>query len=992
MTDASPPTATKISTEVRALLLTDVVDSTKLSEELGDTAMAEVWNQHDRAARDLLPGFGGREIDKTDGMLLMFERAEDAVRYALAYHLAIGALDVPLKARAGLHVGPVLLRENAVEDVLRGAKPLEVDGLAKPTAARIMSTARGAQTLISAEARAAIGPNLAHEVQFESHGFWIVKGVSEPIELFEAAPPGQDCKAPPDGDKVFRVVRIQDGWLPVREIPNNLPHQVSNFIGRELELREIKTLLGSARLVTLLGMGGLGKTRLSLQAASELMYQYPDGVWFLDLAPIHDPHLALAEAAQVLGVREEPERTLLQSVCAFLKNRRVLMIFDNCEHLIKPAAELANAILKAAPHLRLAASSREALRIPGERAYPILPLPVPKIGDDIATLRQSTAVRLFIDRAQAHKPSFELTEDEAPAVAELVARLEGIPLALELAAARVRALSVTDINRRLSDRYKLLTGGSRVLQERQQTLRALVDWSYDTLSDPEKRLFERLARFKGGFDLDAVEAVCGSDPLEPDDLLDLLTELVEKSLVMTVEDASGTRYRMLETLRDYAAEKLTQSDETGLIGKAHYQHYFAFAKKGRDALRGPKQGEWLTRLDRDQDNLREATHFARTDAEHGDVIVAAKLAVALQGFWILRGYTGEGRATIAALLEEPQLQANDWMHAHALYVSAALSVSQGDHATAERDLQVCLALRRGLDNVFDVAATLSTLAMARLVTGDTAGALVADLEALELLRSAKHPMGESVVLLQLGQIEAWQGHEEAARSYLQDSLALARRVKHPETEAEAELTLAQIAFEADDLLNADQALLRSIKICLAAGDRRGAANALAWLAKLDVRGGRLEMARPRMSESLMAFNAFDMREQLLTSLDDHASLALALDHIEPAIALAAAAQQLRDNAGLARAVQPQLRFMQFVAKLTEALGSDPQNHPRWHAAQHWDTPEALSEALRVSMPAGRLHTGLQLGAITKSSDSNRRKADTSGVHLPLTEWRQQASR
>ncbi|UCG98963.1 MAG: hypothetical protein JSW31_08040, partial [Burkholderiales bacterium] len=594
--------------DVRALLLTDVVDSTKLSEKIGDAAMAEVWTAHDRAARDLLPRWHGREIDKTDGMLLMFDTAADAVSYAMAYHRALAAMPTPLKARAGLHVGPVILRENSPEDVARGAKPLEVDGMAKPTAARVMSLARGGQILLTPEARAALGETA---LKLESHGHWVMKGVAAPVELFEVGDDSTHFAAPPDSEKVYRVVRVGERWLPVAKMPNNLPQQATSFVGREREIDEVEALLGTARLITLLGMGGLGKTRLSLQVAAEVMPQYPDGAWFVDLTPIRDAPRVAAEAARVLSVTEEPGRPLLQTLCAHLKSKRLLLILDNCEQVVEAAAELAAAVLAAAPQVRIIASSREALRTPGEHAYPILPLPLPSKEDGLEALAQSTAVRLFVERAKANKPAFALTEKDAPAVAELVERLEGIPLALELAAARVRVLSVADINARVQDRFKLLTGGGRTLPQRQQTLRALVDWSYDLLGENEKCLLDRLGVFVGGFDLPAAEAVCGVDPLDAMDVLDLLGSLAEKSLVMLDEREEGSRYRMLETIRQYAREKLDgRGEDAAATAARHCQHYFVFAKAVRDGIEGPEQATWLRRAETDVDNLRAAIALA----------------------------------------------------------------------------------------------------------------------------------------------------------------------------------------------------------------------------------------------------------------------------------------------------------------------------------------------------------------------------------------------
>ncbi len=925
--------------ELRALLLTDVIDSTKLSEQLGDVRMAAVWEAHDLVARDLLPTWRGREIDKTDGMLLMFEAAADAVGYALAYHHGLAALPVALRARAGLHVGPVILRENSAAAVALGAKPLEVDGLAKPTAARVMSLARGGQTLLTSEAREALGVS---GLKIQSHGHWMVKGVAEPLELFEVGEPDAGFVAPSDGDKVFRVVRAGSWWMPVKEIPNNLPHQGTSFIGRERELDEVKTLLTSARLLTLLGMGGVGKTRLSLQAAAEAMHRYPDGVWFLDLAPIRDAALVISAAAQTLGVPEEPDRPLIQTLLAYLKQRRVLLILDNCEHLIAASAELAHAIVRATAHVGLIASSRQALGVSGERAYPILPLPVPKRGDAVEVLRRSPAVRLFVDRARAHKPAFELNNHEAPAVAELIARLEGIPLALELAAARVRVLSVADINLRLKDRYKLLTGGARVSQERQQTLRALVDWSYELLSEPERTVLGRLGVFAGGFDLPAAEQVCGADPLTSDDVLDVLGSLVEKSLVMLDERDEGTRYRMLETIRDYAREKLELGGGLAPAEARHCHYFLAMAKRANQGLQGPEQADSIWRLEADLDNLRSAIALALAGGV--EPLIAVKLTVALQAFWTLRGYATEGRGAVRAALAMPAIQASDIAHAHALYVGAALAESQSDYVRAREMLETCLTLRRGLGNPVDIAATLSTLSLARLQAGDAAGAEVGEHEALRIFRELGDLRGVAIGLLHLGQISLYLEDDAQANSHLEQCLAVAGEIKHQEIEGECELILGAVVFYRGDRDRACLRFKRSLTVCRDSGDKRGEANAQWWLGKVDLQAGDIASAKTRLADALRVFRDSEMWEELLGCLEDHANLALVDDRADVAVRLAASSGMARERLHLARSPRGEQRWQQQLAALRQATASAAFD-AAWREGQNCQVDDAIRNAL-----------------------------------------------
>lgn len=927
--------------EIRALLLTDVVDSTQLAGQLGDAAMATLWADHDRVARDLLPPHGGREIDKTDGMLLMFDQPAEALRYAQAYHAALATLNPPLRARAGLHVGAVILRENRADDVARGAKPLEVDGMAKPAAARVMALAQGGQTLLSADALRALGPPLD---AVHSHGHWRLKGVPEPMELFEVGQP--PFPALPDADKAYRVARIGERWLPVRQLPNNLPQQATSFLGREREIDDVIATLKTARLVTLLGMGGLGKTRLSLQVAAELLAEFPDGAWFLDLSPLREPALVVEEAARLLQVQQEPGRPLLQTLCALVRERRLLLVIDNCEHLVDAAAALAHALLRAAPGVRILTSSREPLRVPGEMTYPVLPLPLPAIGSASAVLAQSTAVRLFVERAQAHRPDFNVDSDAAAAqVAELVTRLEGIPLALELAAARVRSLSLADINTRLKDRYKLLTGGSRVLQERQQTLRALVSWSYDLLQPHEQVLLQRLGVFIGGFDLPAVEAVCGADPLDPLDLVDLLSSLVEKSLVMPDVSSGDTRYRMLDTLRDYALEKLAQAEGPAETERLHCDHFWGVARQARGGLQGPQQATWVRRVEAELDNLRAAMAVAR--AGGADPLLAAKVPVALQGFWVMRGRLSEGRELLRAALALPAIQASDMARAHTLYAAAVLADAQGDPVEAQQLLETCLALRRALQDTEGMAITLSTLSVSCLAAGRIDAALTAEHEALPLFRQLGHRIGEAIGLQHLAHITLHQGRRGEARMYNLQALELARQLKNLELEGECEWLLAEIAHADGDSTDAQARLRRSLQVCREAGDRSGEARALGSLGRHALEQYDTDTARQQLGQALRAFQTYEMRADLIGSLEDHADLAEAFELPEVAVSLRAAAHVARDGAGLAPAPARRARSQARLAALRQSLG-EPSYESAWHTGSQWTLQDALSAALNLA--------------------------------------------
>ncbi len=443
---------------------------------------------------------------------------------------------------------------------------------------------------------------------------------------------------------------------------HNLPMQLTSFVGRERELEEVKRLLSNTRLLTLTGPGGTGKTRLALHIAAEMvaLKQFANGVWLVDFAPLADPTLVTQTIASTLGVREQPRRTILDALTDYVRAKNTLLILDNCEHLIQACAQLADSLLRAAPRLKILVTSREALGIASETVYrvPSLPLPESQQLHDLDVLEQNDCVHLFIDRAMLAYPSFRLKERNASAVTDICRRLDGIPLAIELAAARTRVFPPEEIAARLDDRFKLLTGGSRTALERHQTLFALIEWSHNLLSEPERVLLRRLSVFAGGCSFQAAEAVCG-DGLN-DDMLDLLTHLVDKSLVAVEAETEAARYRLPETIRQYARDKLYEAGEAENIRDHHFDFFLRFAETAEPKLRSAEQIEWLARVDTEHDNLRNALAWS---LESGKSESALRLAGALGYFWELRG-VGEGykwlNDALALAEREPSETSGGW--------------------------------------------------------------------------------------------------------------------------------------------------------------------------------------------------------------------------------------------------------------------------------------------------------------------------------------------
>ena len=561
---------------------------------------------------------------------------------------------------------------------------------------------------------------------------------------------------------------------------------MTSFIGREKEIEAVKTLLGKTRLLTLAGSGGCGKTRLGLQVAADVLENYPDGAWLIELAPLADPALVPQAVASVLGVREEAGKPLTQTLTAALKPKRLLIVLDNCEHVLSACAVLVDTLIRSCPDVRVLASSREGLGIAGETVYriPSLSLPDPKQTATLASVTLYEAVRLFVDRAAAALPAFAVTNQNAPALASVCHRLDGIPLAIELAAARVRSLAVEEINARLDNRFRLLTGGSRTALPRQQTLRALIDWSYDLLTPLEKTLLCRLAVFAGGWTLEAAEQVGAGESETGEDIeawavLDLLTSLADKSLVVAEQEEEHTRYRLLETVRQYARDRLSESGESLVVRARHGDYFVALAEEIMPKLAGSEQAQWLRVLEAEHDNLRQAlTEYAEdaTEDVRADDKKGLRLGAALQRFWMVRGHLSEGRERLRAALEHSGGQEPTKSRAAALNGAGTLAWMQGDYASARVLYEESLTIARELEDKKGIALSLGNLGIVAKEQGDYALARSLYEESLALRRELGDTSGIAFGLNNLGLVVKEQGDYALARVLHEESSGDTARV------------------------------------------------------------------------------------------------------------------------------------------------------------------------------------------------------------------------
>ena len=568
---------------------------------------------------------------------------------------------------------------------------------------------------------------------------------------------------------------------PSGGMANNLPVELTSFVGREREISEVKGLTSKTRLLTLHGPGGCGKTRLALKVVSDLLEEFEDGTWWVELASLSDPELVPQAVASTLGVREAQERPLTETLSDHLRSEKMLLVLDNCEHLVEGCAALAEALLRTCPQVRILATSREALGVAGESTWlvPSLALPEPKQQLPIEELTRYEAIRLFVERAKAVVSTFELTEQNAPAVARLCQGLDGMPLAIELAAARVRVLSVEQIASRLDGSFGLLTSGSRSVLPRQATLRATIDWSHELLSQKERVLFRRLSVFAGGFTLEAAEEVCAGEGLKPGEVLDLLTHLVDKSLVLVSEQQGGeAHYRLLETVRQYGREKLEESGEEPAIERHHAGFFLELAEQVEPKINSKDRRLWLERLEVEHDNFRAALAWSREEEAGGET--GLRLAGALVWFWFHREYWSEWRGWLDGALatqESAGRPARTAARAKALSGGGFLAWMQGDQVAARAQLEESVALWREVEDKQGLAQALRFLSGSFESQGNYAVARPLAEESVELFRQGDDKFGLGITLSRLGITALAQGDDAAARAALEEGVAICREIE-----------------------------------------------------------------------------------------------------------------------------------------------------------------------------------------------------------------------
>ena len=842
------------------LLFTDIEGSTAVNARLGDAAMATLWALHDRGSRDLLQAWHGREVDRSDGFVALFETPLDAASFVLAYHRMLASLPEPLLARAGLHTGPLDVRHNPPEDMALGAKPVEAFGIGKAVGARLMALARGGQTLASA---AAVAQLQAAGWRTLSHGHWRMKGLPEPMEVHEVGDGSSPWLPPPDAEKAQRVVWHRGQWMSGDQVPHNLPAERDRFVGRNTDLQALAALLdtrdGPARLVTLHGPGGMGKTRLALRHAWAWRGNFPGGVWFCDLAQARSLDSVLQAVGMALDVPlgADPVGQLGRAIAG---RERCLLILDNFEQVTRHAAETVGRWLDAAPQARFVVTSREVLGLRGEHT-----LVLDALGPD-------EAAELFHERAQAALASYERDGESDRAVAQLVQLLDGLPLAIELAAPRVRVMAPAQLLARMGDRFRLLAvqGGQGARSDRQATLQNALQWSWELMSEPERHTLAQLAVFEGGFDWPAAEAVVNLDGL-PDApwLVDLLQALGDKSLLRRLP---GTRFGLLRTVQAFALTHLPSAELSAT--RARHGRYYAALDEHIASARGGVE----------LDNLVQACRHAVAGGDApaataclclvwsvlrltGPLRAAADLAQEVRAGlallpreaaavgWVEGGaLMGNGRAAeartvfAAALAAHPSPEA-DVIGGRLHVALGELVAAAGDATAATAHLQTALQTGQRLQDASLQCLALNELAVQAMNAGEHGAAQAHFARGLRIANDAGHRRWQGGLLGNLGGLNYTMGEMAQAREAYEQALRLAQDTGDRRWEANHRCNLGYVYLSLQETALAEVALRASLTLMRDIGHVRVVPAALCNLGHVLAAAGRAHEARSALLEA-----------------------------------------------------------------------------------------------------------------------------------------------